>query len=370
MKIIVLFIFACIASLQTYGQTFHAIIFANTKNPGIGESVVEDYQKMRIEFKSIANFIGYNYKSYEFKDENFNRNNLERTINNLSCSPDDIVFFYYSGHGGRSSRDRTEYPQMLLLVDERQGGDERTDMYPIFNVKERIKEKNPRLTIVMGDLCNSIPEGDWITPKSIGTGPTMKTSVKSQFYKDLFFNMKGDIIVSSSKPGETSAAYPFGGAYTHAFLYVLQSMVSNNLDANWNTLLEVTRRYTADNYKQTPIFQINVKEEGNQVQPVTHEQEFSSDDLEGGLTLLGRSSTNQLVRIRLIDKILSQYFSSPNVKVEVVGKDGKTIVSTKYANDYLNYLSIARNLEQVIEVDAKRDTGGRLTYLKVHEMYY
>lgn len=369
MRKLTLLVFTFIMSLTSYSQTFHAIIFANTKNPGIGESVAEDYQKMRIEFKSMANFIGYNYKAYEFKGEDFNRSNLENTINKLSCSPEDIVFFYYSGHGGRSSRDKTEFPQMLLLVDESRGGNERTDLYPIYNVKERIKAKNPRLTIVMGDLCNSIPDGDWITPKSIGKGPTMKTTEKCQFYKDLFFNMKGDIITASSKPGETSAAYPYGGAYTYVFLTVLQAMVANNKQANWNTLLETAQRLTADNYKQSPIFQINPIEEHSN-QPVTHEQEVTPDDLEGSLTLIGRSGTSSLTRIRLIDKTLSQYFSSPNAKVEVVGKDGNTIVSTKYAKDYLNYLSIARNLEQVIEVDEKRGGDGKLVYLKVHEMYH
>ena len=369
MKKLILFIVAWIVSLPSYSQTFHAIIFANTKNPSIGASVAEDYQKMRIEFKSMANFIGYNYKSYEFKDENFNRNNLENTINKLNCSPDDIVFFYYSGHGGRSSRDKTEFPQMLLLVDERRGGDERTDMYPIYNVKERIKAKNPRLTIVMGDLCNSIPDGDWITPKSFGKGPTIKTTVKSQFYKDLFFSMKGDIIATSSKPGETSAAYPFGGAFTYSFLTVLQDMVTNNNEASWNTLFKYTQAMTSKNYNHTPVFRINLTEEHSN-QPTTSEQNITTEDLEGSLTIIGRSGTNTLTRIRLIDNVLSHFFSSSNAKVEVVGKDGNTIVSTKHAKDYLNYLSIARNLEQVIEVDEKRGSDGKLTYLKVHEMYH
>ena len=369
MKKLMLFILVWIVNLSSYSQTFHAIIFVNTKNPSIGSSVAEDYHKMRIEFKSMANFIGYNYKSYEFKDEDFNRSNLENVINQLRCSPDDIVFFYYSGHGGRSSRDKTEFPQMVLLVDERRGGNERTDLYPIYNVKERIKAKNPRLTIVMGDLCNSIPDRDWITPKSIGEGPTMKTTEKNRFYKNLFFNMKGDVIAVSSKPGETSAAYSFGGAFTDSFLTVLQYMVTKNAEASWNKLFELTQAYTAENYKHTPVFRINLTEEHPSL-PTPQEQEMTTDDLEGILTIIGRSETNILTRIRLIDKVLSQYFSSPAAKVEVVGKDGKAIVSTKNAKDYLNYLSIARNLEQVFEVDGSKGSDGKLVYLRVHEMYH
>lgn len=365
----------CLICIRAGSQTFHAIMFCNTQNPSIGKSVQQDFQKMRIEFKSMANFIGYKYAPYEFKDNKFNRQNLEKTINNLKCGPDDIVFFYYSGHGGRSRREKTDYPQMELLVDGSRGGDERTDLYPLYNVKERIKAKHPRLTIVMGDLCNSYANG--ITPKEIALdkGPTLKTGGKSQFYKDLFFKMKGDIIATSSKPGETSAAYDFGGAYTYVFLGVLQIMVEKGVDASWETLLEnaqymtneCVKKWSADRAQQHPIFNINSIAGGTQ--PVTAEPEIDIKDLEGYLTAIGNASTGHLKRIRLIDEALSKYFASPNAKVEVVGKDGQTIVSTKYAKDYLNYLSIAKNLVQVIKVAETPSANGKLIYLKVHEMY-
>ena len=236
--------------MSANSQTFHAIIFANTKNPSIGASVEEDLNRMKIELKSMANFIGYKYVSYEFKDYAFNRSNLEKTIEGMRCGSNDIVFFYYSGHGGRSIREKTDYPQMLLVYDESIGGDERTDLYPIFNVKERIKTKNPRLTIVMGDLCNS--EAEWVSPKDmvIDKSPTIKSSGKSQFYKDLFFNMKGDIITVSSRPKETSKAYSDGGAFTTSFLIILQSMVSKKSSADWNRLLDLTQNFTNELVKK------------------------------------------------------------------------------------------------------------------------
>lgn len=47
-------------------QTLHAIVFANTECPGekpgslgIGPSVTCDYQRMKIEFETMASFLGY-----------------------------------------------------------------------------------------------------------------------------------------------------------------------------------------------------------------------------------------------------------------------------------------------------------------------
>lgn len=356
---------------MAHSQTFHAILFANTKNPDIGVAVEEDFQRMKIEFKAMANFIGYKYSSYEFKDMQFNRQNLERVINSISCEKDDIVFFYYSGHGGRSIYEKTNYPQMLLCIEE--GYD--SDLYPIFNVKERLKAKNPRLTIVMGDLCNSVVEG--VSPKSLSVdkNPTIKNGGKTQFYKDLFFKMKGDIIAVSSEPKEVSRAYSDGSAFTTIFLNALQAMVSNNLPADWNTLLEITREHTnrfvqnRSNGKigQHPIFDVNLMQQESV--PIVEDPEIPTDNLEGCLTLICNAGVNQKTRIRNISSTLSKYFAHSNVRVQVIGRDGKTIVNTTTAGRYLNYLSIATNMEQVMVLDESRDSSGKVTNLVVHEMH-
>ena len=74
-------------------------------------------------------------------------------------------------------------------------------------------------------------------------------------------------------------------------------------------------------------------------------------------------------RINLIKSTLNKFFASPKAKVEVIGRDGETVVTTKYAEDYLDYLSIAHNLVNVVKVSASTSSDGRVTSLKVHEMY-
>lgn len=104
-KIILITVLFLVSPLTTViGQTFHAIIFANTKSPGnpnrpgdtgIGPSVTIDFERMGIEMTTIAKSIGYKLKKHYYYDtpESFSRNSLEYVLSNLSCGHDDIVFF-------------------------------------------------------------------------------------------------------------------------------------------------------------------------------------------------------------------------------------------------------------------------------------
>lgn len=374
--------------LPAKGQTLHAIIFANTKCPGeqpgsqgIGPSVSCDYQRMKIEFETMASFLNYrkDFQWYEGSPENFCRSKLESALNNLSCDKDDIVFFYYSGHGGRSPQDTQDpFPWMQLVVDPYRTQWSASQYYALSQVSNRIKAKHPRLSIVLGDLCNSVSNA--IPSKNIPEmkGATKMSKAPCDFYKDLFLKVKGSIIASSSKPGETSAAFSEGGAFTICFTEALQIMVSNNMEPDWNTLLERAKLRTSSamNDEQHPIYETELErvtdipttshsEQGNPSMPTV----TNNNDIADYLTAIGSSSTNITERINLVEPTLDNFFASPQAKIEVVGRDGKTIVATKYASTYLNSLSIARNLVKVIAVDQKEAENGKLSYLKVHEMY-
>ena len=70
-----------------------------------------------------------------------------------------------------------------------------------------------------------------------------------------------------------------------------------------------------------------------------------------------------------MENALSLLFVSPDVKVESVGRNGTTIVSTETAKDFMLRLCTLSNLVNLVEVDCQRNPEGKYTYLKVHEIY-
>lgn len=385
-KLLAIMFWTTIMIIPANSQTLHAIIFANTKCPGekpgsmgIGPSVTCDYQRMKIEFETMASFLNYkkDFQWYEGSPSNFCRTKLETALNNLSCGNDDIVIFYYSGHGGRSPQEKQDqFPWMQLVVDPYRTPWNASQYYSLSQVLNRIKAKRPRLTIVLGDLCNSlsnaIPQKDVPEMK----GATKMSKAPCDFYRDLFLKVKGSIIASSSKPGETSAACEEGGAFTICFTEALQIMVSNNMEPDWNILLEGAKRRTSKSTegRQNPVYETQLQAVSDIPNTSTNGQQPSSTINEEGdiacyLTAIGSSTTSIKDRINLVNQTLSKFFSTPQAKVEIVGRDGKTVVATKYASTYLNNLSIARNLVKVMNVDQTAGSNGKLTYLKVHEMY-
>lgn len=269
MKKYLLFAFVLLGlmPIPVCGQTFHAIIFANTKNSSIGESVEVDFNRMEVEMTTIAKSIGYNLKKsyYYGTSESFSRNSLEQMINGLSCSPDDIVFFYYSGHGGRAENENTIFPEMCLFVNDADLVS-KSQLYPLHDVYSRIKAKNPRLTIVMGDLCNSVMEGFYRDDSKASKGATILSKGTCNVYKNLFLNAKGGIIIASSEPNYTSSCYVYqengkwytAGSYlTHSFLCVLKYFVDKGEDISWENLFDNTIALTKD-YTKNLLAELNL----------------------------------------------------------------------------------------------------------------
>ena len=66
---------------------------------------------------------------------------------------------------------------------------------------------------------------------------------------------------------------------------------------------------------------------------------------------------------------LKALFNNPNAKVEIVGSNGTTIVSTEKASDFVLRLCTAHKLIKLAEIDYTLDESGRYKSLKVHEIY-
>lgn len=378
MKQLIITVFMMFYVVCSVGQTLHAIVFADTNDKNVGDCDYQDYLNMSMEVNTIASAIGMQMKPYFYKDTDCSNSNLRKVLANLHTDKDDVVIFYYSGHGARSSYDSSKYPQMCLASNYD------SDFYPLEGVLNQLKKQNARLKIVIGDCCNSVVQG--VSPKDImEKGATVLTKDPVNSYRNLFFGNEGLIIVSSSQSGETSAAVcysdgrPAGGAFTISLLNVMQSVVKKGLDASWEDILATTRDLTKESRNHTPVYDVALKplvvppsDTAPQNAVVTEAPQTAVQDAYENIDILTAIANEQMPiekRVEIKDVALEVLFASPTVKVEIVGRNGTTIVATETARDFILRLSTAHRLLRLVEVDKKVDSNNRYEYLRVHEIY-
>ncbi|HDN26575.1 MAG TPA: caspase family protein [Thioploca sp.] len=224
----------------------HAVIVADTYDVNIGSSVEIDIGNMDTLLQAIKENTGLKINVQSISGEQFRHDNVNDVLNRLPVETNDIVIFYYSGHGVNFDNG-SRWPSMVIG-----GGFLDLDL-----VVTKLKEKKPRFFLAMVDACNNFID---TVPISKGSEPTV--TPKPENYQQLFFNYRGYIVASSSTPGQLSwGDSRNGGYFTQAFLNSLNKNLASD-EPSWQTLMKQTGLpiYTRDPEQptQTPQYQINV----------------------------------------------------------------------------------------------------------------
>lgn len=375
MKHIRLFI-ACIAMAlcaSLKAQTFHAILFADTKDDDIGKSTMLDLNSvsnMLVEAQSsLKGKMEFVY--YIYPDDYCSPQNLKKVLDNIRCQSDDVVFFYYSGHGVRSMQDTSPYPQMCL------GQTNEAQMISVEGVDRALSQKNPRLRFVITDCCNS--ESEFVTPKlEIGKGNSMVNARRAGNYEKLFMGKYGNMIFTSSKAGETSSCNnQIGGFFTYCLLAVLENAIQQDV-TDWQVIMDAVKESTVDlsSKRMHPVGDVNVSVtppvavQPEPVAPAPVQEEIATQDvLLPDLLQLVDTNIGASKRLNMVTPLLRKHFANGNVIVEALGKDSRTVVNQETAQEFLERLSTSFFLVNFNILSVERDSNRKITSLRVHEVY-
>jgi hypothetical protein len=249
----------------------HFILVANTNDPRIGYSVQKDVVNISSQVKDVATFLGLPLNYVEISGAKFGKASVETALNNLKPGTNDIVIFYYSGHGYSNDRKAEEqYPQFDLR--QSRFDDILVATLNASDVLNKIKAKNARLNLVFTDCCNSSlgllkPEGKnfALTTKSL-------MSWEKSFCYDLFMKSKGTIIATAAKKGQYAYGNTdVGGYFTSNIITSMEKYLSKfqTKAPTWQEIIAEAQTSTvslsmtnlctaATSCRQDPIFAINV----------------------------------------------------------------------------------------------------------------
>ena len=222
------------------------VLVANTLDKKIGLACETDKKNVLALFSEVADYLGIGFSHTVLEGERFTRHEVMNTLNNLKPDPNDVVVFYYSGHGYNS---KSKFPNIDLRYKSSMdvGGENAMNMEEIYNF---IISKNARLNLVISDCCNNeisdasseIPEAPSLRTTSVGWS---KLNVMN-----LFLNSKKSFIMTAASKGELSSGNRVdGGIFTSNFLDNIEKGIgkfSGFAQNNWDYIITQSRTRTID----------------------------------------------------------------------------------------------------------------------------
>ncbi len=391
MKKLLLIFFLCLGvSTGMYAKTIHWLTFIDTMDRNVGEIDKSSRQLLYSRWIDLVNTTlkdnGYSVNIVDIYDSKTTPENCRSIVNGLSCGAEDIIVFYYIGHGTENTG-ASKYPLMLM------GQVNSSKFIPLSWVHNTLKNKGARLTISIGMCCNARQGvAGRIEPTfGVNYGNTYVSEEQSNCIKKMFLNYRGDVLITSASPNESSWAFGTTIGPTDCFTFSLLDQFNNELpetsNPTWDSMMEsikedvynkVLSNEQIQNIEpgatQTPIWETHLTSVSTPTptppdKPDTEEVSDKSEMLNTLSNVLAYISSTRVTpreRIAMAGK-LEKAFAN-NTIVKTMSQDGNVVVHRENISVFLGRIATSRLLENVTVVDASGDTNG-INTLRVREFY-
>ncbi len=238
----------CNARADVEAGTIHFIVFADTEDSSIGSSCNQTlkYLQGNMLVKLRRYIDDKDVKSYIYEgNDNFTRSKLNTTLSSLSTSYNDVIFFYYTGHGFNNGTN--DYPTLTLGKDGEDLSYRKKELLDVYNT---LKLKKHRLLIVIAEACNKQASGANIFDNS----PFEDDGAK---FRSLF-SASGDYMISSSKKGQASYSKTGSmGIFSRSFADAMDEMMAGTATTavSWPALFRLISQKTVQKATQLKVTQ-------------------------------------------------------------------------------------------------------------------
>lgn len=236
-----------------FNTKLYLLVVSNVTDPLIGIADRKGMEETISLFRKIKEFLGISAFMYDtVTGSNFNKQTVLNKINTfLTPGPNDIVVFYYAGHGFRMPKDGRPGP----YIDLRDVVADRMKRYQDNSLSTEdillmIKKKGARFNLVLGECCN-----DTITktnpmvkePAMAGKKGGFGINWSTQNCRDLFLNaMPTTILAAAASPYQLAISNSdFGGYFSTFFRNALETNLSfAKTNVKWENIFDQTKQQT------------------------------------------------------------------------------------------------------------------------------
>ena len=223
-----LFLFAIflLSTTSVSARTLYAFIGADTYS-SLKYSCEKDYASMCKKIRNIAKLTKMKLHLTNLSAKELTPHNLVSWLEKIEPKKDDVVFFYFSGHGKKGPN---KWPALYFTPKR---------MHILFSeIIKLITKKKAGLSVILCDVCNGRRVYHSLSQSYVGV-KTEETKQEAKGLKKLFRKKKGVIIGSASKSGQQAFGTIQGGIFTNAFLCGLRQEALQN-KPKWKHLFEKT----------------------------------------------------------------------------------------------------------------------------------
>ena len=242
-----LLIFAAVfTSIADANPTIHALLVIMDADASIGPSVAIDKQKIKGLLQEIKDKRVCDVQTSTLLSTKSTATvvRIKRWLNKVRPVSDDVVFVYFSGHGGML-KDRGTY--IALQGD-------------ILFRKELVKAMNQakdcRLKILITDNCSSLPESQ----VELQAAPSLEAA-----FRHLFVEHKGFLHLTAASEGEYAWGHSRrGGWFTSSLIDTIYERPDPNDDGfvSWKEVFQETRKKTMKLFEDAyPRFSVKRKQD-------------------------------------------------------------------------------------------------------------
>ncbi len=232
--------------------TLYVILVADTDS-NIGMGVKVDLNNMRDEVNAVIANTGLTKEIMVFAGSEATIDNVVAAVENLWVGSNDVILFYYSGHGKASDRSGTKWPDLTFDGAALSFG----------WVVNTLKSKGARFVLGLADSCNNY---DLDSYGARGPKGGFEFSLKRANYEKLFLESKGFVFATSSQPGEISCLNSnYGSRFTNDFRQQLYAQLGADMP-KWDGLQSYALPCTYDligQDTQTPYYEISLLTKGS-----------------------------------------------------------------------------------------------------------